>query len=49
MLALNASDLSLIWKAEKHERPVTGVAIGQDSKTAFTSSMDYTLRTWKLK
>lgn len=49
VVALNASDLSLIWKAEKHERPVTGVAIAQDGKTAFTSSMDYTLRAWKLK
>lgn len=49
VVALNASDFSVKWKAEKHERPVTGVAISPDGKTAYTSSMDYTLRAWSLK
>lgn len=49
VMALGGSDLGVKWKAEKHERPVTGVAISPDGKTAFTSSMDYTLRIWKLK
>lgn len=49
VMALNANDLSVKWKLEKHERPVTGVAVSPDGKTAFTSSMDMTLRIWNLK
>jgi WD40 repeat protein len=49
VLYLNATDLSLKFKSEKHERPVTGVVISPDGKTAFTSSMDYTLRVWGIK
>lgn len=49
VFALDGADLSVKWKAEKHERPVTGVAIAPDGKTAYTSSMDYKLRAWPLK
>lgn len=49
VVALNSGDLSIKWKAEKHERPVTGVAISKDGKTAYTSSMDYKLRAWSLR
>lgn len=49
VLYLNSSDLSLKFKSEKHERPVTGVVITPDGKTAFTSSMDYTLRVWGIR
>jgi len=48
VFALNSADLSTKWKAEKHERPVTGVAISPDGKTAWTSSMDRTIRSWNL-
>lgn len=49
VMALNSSDLSVKWKAEKHERPVTGIAVSPDGKMAYSSSMDMTLRTWALK
>ncbi len=49
VLYLNAADLGLKFKSDKHERPVTGVVITPDGKTAFTSSMDYTLRVWGIK
>lgn len=48
VLALNAADLSVKWKQEKHERPVTGVAVSSDSKTAWSCSMDRTIRSWPL-
>lgn len=48
-ILLKGTDLSVIWKQEKHERPVTGAAISPDGSMAFTSSMDYTLRAWRLK
>lgn len=48
VMCLDASDLSVKWKSEKHERPVTSVTIAPDGKTAFTSSMDYTIRAWPL-
>lgn len=49
VLCLNAADLSQVWKQEKHERPVTGVAITSDGKSMISSSMDYMLRVWPLK
>ncbi len=49
VLYLNTADLSLKFKSAKHERPVTGVVITPDGKTAFTSSMDYTLRVWGIR
>lgn len=49
VFALNAADLSVKWKAEKHERPVTGVAISPDGKSAWTCSMDRTIRNWPLQ
>jgi WD40 repeat protein len=49
VLYFNTGDLSERFKAEKHERPVTGVVVTPDGKTAFTSSMDYTLRVWGIK
>lgn len=38
VVALNAADLSVKWKVEKHERPVTGVAISRAGKSAYTTS-----------
>jgi WD40 repeat protein len=48
VVALNGTNLTVKWKAEKHERPVTGVAISPDGKSAYTSSMDYKVRVWML-
>jgi WD40 repeat protein len=41
--------LNLKWKAEKHDRPVTGVVISPDGKTAYTCSMDRIIKIWNLK
>lgn len=49
VLFLNGSDLSLIRKEEKHERPVTGVAVSPDGKTAYSASMDRVIRVWTIK
>lgn len=49
VMCLNVADLGLKWKAEKHERPVTGIVVSPDGKTAYSSSMDYTLRAWTIK
>lgn len=48
VLALNTADMGVKWKAEKHERPVTGVAVSPDGKTAWSCSMDRTVRNWPL-
>jgi WD40 repeat protein len=49
VILLNASNGNTIWKQEKHERPVTSVVISPDGKTAYSASMDYTVRSWSIK
>ena len=49
VLFLSGLDLGLKAKHEKHERPVTSVVVARDGKTAYSASMDYTLRVWEIK
>ncbi len=44
---LNAQDLGVKAKFEKHERPVTSICFMPDGSRAFSGSMDMTIRIWK--
>lgn len=48
VMCMEGKDLSLKWKAEKHERPVTAVAISPDGKLGYSASMDRLIKIWKL-
>lgn len=48
VLILGGTDLALKSKSDKHERPVLAVVVTPDGKTAFSGSMDMTLRRWAL-
>lgn len=49
VIFMSVPDLSVKSKFEKHERPVTAVAVAPDGKTAYSASMDYTLRSWAIR